>query len=224
MREPVMLSASILSADLACLRDDLRVLETAEVDWLHIDVMDGQFVPMLTVGAPLLQTLKSNSRLPVDVHLMVAQPERLLPAFVNADVITIHAEATAHLHHLLQQVKELGAQAGVALNPGTSISALDEVLSGLDLVMLLAVNPGIPKQRFIPETLDKIRRLRERLEDRGLRHVRIGVDGGINLSNAADVVKAGANILVSGSAVFSKNGSVSENIMAFRKEFARAQA
>jgi ribulose-phosphate 3-epimerase len=219
----VKLAPSILSADYSRLGEQVADATSAGADYIHIDVMDGRFVPNLTVGPLVVEAIRPLTHLPLDVHLMVVEPERLIPPFarVGANIITVHAEACLHLHRVLHQIKDEGALAGVALNPATPLSAVEEVLPYLDLVLLLTVNPGFPGQAFIPEMLDKIARLRQLLDRRGY-GAELEVDGGINAETAPQVVKAGARVLVAGSAVFNRRESVSAAISRLRESLKSA--
>ena len=178
-------------------------MEAAGADWIHVDVMDGRFVPNITIGPVVVEAIKRVATRPLDVHLMIVEPEKYLEAFrkAGADVLTVHVEASPHLHRTLQHIRQLGAKASVVLNPSTPLSAIEEVLGELDLVLLMSVNPGFGGQGFIESTVDKVRRLRAMLDARGL-DVDIEVDGGINAETAKRVVEAGASVLVAGSYVF----------------------
>jgi ribulose-phosphate 3-epimerase len=214
------IAASILSADFARLGEQVKEAAAGGADWIHVDVMDGHFVPNMTVGPPIVAALRPITDLPLDVHLMIEGPERLIPEFARAgaDCITVHVETCPHLHRTIQQIKELGVQAGVTLNPGTPLSTLREILSEVDLVLIMSVNPGFGGQSYIPASTDKIARLRRMLDERGLAEVEIQVDGGIKVHNIAEVVAAGASVLVVGSAIFNKQASVAANIAALRNQ------
>jgi ribulose-phosphate 3-epimerase len=195
------IAPSILSADFAALGDAIARVEAAGADQLHVDVMDGHFVPNLTIGPPVIESIRKRTRLPLDVHLMIEEPDRWVETYVRAgaDYLTVHVEACVHLQRALAAIREAGAKAGVALNPSTSPDSLQYVLDDLDLVLVMSVNPGFGGQSFIPGTYEKLRRLRARLADRP---VLISVDGGVKADNAGPLAQAGATVLVAGSAVF----------------------
>ena len=197
----IKIAPSILSADFAVLAEEITRVEHAGADQLHVDVMDGRFVPNLTIGPPVLEAMRKRTRLPLDVHLMIEGPERYIPAFVTAgaDLLTVHVEACPHLLRTLAQIKELGARAGVALNPATPLHALQYVLDDLDLVLIMSVNPGFGGQAFIPATYPKVRALKTLL---GSRPVEISVDGGVKVEHAGPLALHGASVLVAGSAIF----------------------
>ena len=197
------LAPSILSADFSCLADQIALIEQGGADYVHMDVMDGAFVPNITFGGPVVKSVAGKTSLPFDVHLMIERPELRIPDFATpqTEFIVVHQEACTHLHRVIQQIKGLGVKAGVALNPATPVSSLEYVLSDLDLVLVMSVNPGFGGQKFIPSALDKISLLDRIRKERGLDYV-IEIDGGVNLNNAAEIKEAGCDILVAGSAVF----------------------
>jgi len=207
----VKLAPSILSADFARLGEQVAEATKAGADYIHVDVMDGHFVPNITIGAPVVASIRSWTDLPLDVHLMIERPEAHISQFAEAgaDIITVHVEAASHLHRLVEAIKGLGVRAGVSLNPATPLSSLDEVLPLLDLVLVMTVNPGFGGQTFIGSMMDKISRLRKILDDRQLR-VELEVDGGINVNTAPRVVEAGARVLVAGAAVFNSGQTIKE--------------
>ena len=207
----VKLAPSVLSADFGRLGEQVAEATRAGADYIHIDVMDGQFVPNITIGAPVVAALRSWTNLPLDVHLMVNAPERQINQFADAgaNIITVHVETCLHIHRTVQSIKEIGIKAGVSLNPATPIGTLEEILSSLDLVLLMTVNPGFGGQDFIESMLEKIARLRAELDRRGLT-AELEVDGGINAEIAPRVVAAGARVLVAGAAVFNPGQTVKE--------------
>jgi ribulose-phosphate 3-epimerase len=214
------IAASILSADFARLGDQVREAVEGGADWIHVDVMDGHFVPNMTIGPLVVAALRPITALPFDVHLMIEAPDRLIPDFARAgaDCITVHQETCPHLHRTIQMIKELGVKAGVTINPGTPLDVLGEVLADVDLVLIMSVNPGFGGQSYIPASTDKIARLRHMLDDRGLADVELEVDGGIKSHNAAEIVGAGASVLVIGSGIFNNQASVAANIAVLRDQ------
>lgn len=213
----VKFAPSILSADFGNLLNDVKKVEEAGAEMLHIDVMDGHYVPNISFGPVVLKALQGEVNIPFDVHLMIENPDRYIAEFVKcgADNITVHAEASVHLHRTVQNIKSHGVKASVSLNPGTPLSALEEVLPELDMVLLMSVNPGFGGQSFIETTLDKIKRLKAMIDARGL-DIDIQIDGGVKLNNAKEIVEAGANVLVAGSAIFNTDDIV-ETVAQFRE-------
>jgi ribulose-phosphate 3-epimerase len=199
---PHLIAPSILSADFGRLNDAIDLINSSEADWFHVDVMDGMFVPNISFGFPVMEALQRRATKPLDVHLMIEGPERYIERFraLGAHVITVHLEACKHLHRTIYQIKESGALAGVAINPHTSVTQLEDVLSDLDLVLVMSVNPGFGGQKFIYQAIPKVRQLRQMADERNLNPL-IEVDGGIGPHNAERVLQAGANVLVSGNAV-----------------------
>ncbi len=212
------LAPSILSADFNRLAAHVNEALTAGADWIHVDVMDGRFVPNITIGPLIVAALRREFDVPLDVHLMIVEPERYLDAFAEAgaDYLTVHVETCPHLHRTVQAIKELGVKAGVALNPATPISSLSPILPDVDLLLVMSVNPGFGGQSYIPASTERIRQLRH-LRDIQNPDALISVDGGVGPNNAATIVAAGADVLVAGSAVFGGPGSVAENIAALRR-------
>jgi len=211
----IKISPSILSADFSILGDEIKSLEQAGADLIHIDVMDGHFVPNITMGPPIIKMVRKCTKLPFDVHLMISPVEKYIKAFADAgsDIITIHPEATDNLKRAVSSIKSLGKKAGVSLNPKTPISALMDVINDIDLILIMSVNPGFAGQSFMSEVLSKVTELRKMINDKKLK-IDIEIDGGINFETAPLAVKAGANILVSGTTIFS--GSLKDNIQKLR--------
>lgn len=198
-----IIAPSLLAADFLRLERDLEMFDKSEADWLHLDVMDGRFVPNISFGLPVIESLRSTTSKPFDVHLMILEPERYAEAFkkAGANILTVHLEACPHLHRNIQQIKSLGMKAGVALNPHTSVESIKDILHDIDMVCLMSVNPGFGGQSFIPHTFEKIRQLRGMIDHLGLQ-VNIEIDGGVTLGNAKQLLDAGASVLVAGNTVF----------------------
>ena len=222
MTTRVKFSPSVLSADFANLGKQVQEAEAAGADYIHVDVMDGHFVPNLTVGPLIVQALRTVTQLPLDVHLMVEEPERWVPEFAaaGASILTVHAEATPHLHRAIQYIKERGMKAGISLNPSTSPIALEEVLPFLDLVLIMSVNPGFGGQSFIQTAIPKIQRVRAMLDAIGS-NADLAVDGGVNAETAVSVVRAGADVLVAGAAIYNKQETVAQAISRLRASLTR---
>jgi ribulose-phosphate 3-epimerase len=198
-----IVAPSLLAANFLHLHDECTMLNESEADWFHLDVMDGRFVPNISFGLPVIEQITKTTHKVCDVHLMILEPEKYAEAFkkAGADILTVHLEACTHLHRNLQQIHALGMQAGVALNPHTPVSLLEDVLHDIDVVCLMSVNPGFGGQQFIPQTIEKIKRLRRMIDERGLA-TKIEIDGGVTLENASEIVAAGAHVLVAGNTVF----------------------
>ena len=219
----VKLAPSILSADFSRLGEQVVEATQAGADYIHVDVMDGRFVPNLSIGPVVVEGIRRSTHLPLDVHLMIIEPEKLIGDFVRAgaDHLTIHVEACPHLHRVIQQVKDEGVKVGVAINPATPIASIEEVLPSLDQVLVMSVNPGFGGQKLIPETMGKLARLRRVLDEGGY-IAELQVDGGINAVTAPDAVRAGADVLVAGSAVFNKQEPVANALARLRRSVAEA--
>ncbi|MEI6223120.1 MAG: ribulose-phosphate 3-epimerase [Deltaproteobacteria bacterium] len=203
MKMPIRIAPSILSADFGRLAEEVRAVEAAGADWIHVDVMDGRFVPNITIGPLVVEAVRKATRLPIDTHLMIVEPERYVEAFARAgsDTVTVHAEVSPHLHRTIQAIRGAGARPGVVLNPSTPLDCLEYVLDDVALVLLMSVNPGFGGQSYIPAVTEKVRRLRRMADERGL-ELDIEVDGGIKASTVGAAAEAGANVFVAGTAVF----------------------
>jgi ribulose-phosphate 3-epimerase len=221
-RDIVRIAPSILDSDLSRLGETLGLLESAGADVVHLDVMDGHFVPNISVGVPVVASARKATGLPLDVHLMIEQPDRYIDAFIEAgsDILTIHLEATAHPHRALQMIRNGGIRAGVALNPGTPVAAVRDLLPLCDLVLLMSVNPGFGGQAFIPETHRRLGEVRQLLQTENINAI-VEVDGGVSSRNAADVASSGATMLVAGSAIFKHEGGVEAAISELRSVLRR---
>ena len=206
-----LVSPSLLSADFGNLQRDIEMLNNSECDWFHLDVMDGEFVPNISFGFPVMQAMAKHAQKPLDVHLMIVRPEKFIKEVkaLGAKVMNVHYEACTHLHRVIQQIKAEGMMAGVTLNPHTPVSVLEEIICDVDLVMLMSVNPGFGGQKFIEHSVDKVRRLRELIDRTGSKAL-IEIDGGVNRETGARLVAAGADVLVAGSAVFKAADPVEE--------------
>lgn len=214
----IRIAPSVLAADFSRLGEEVRAVEAAGADWIHVDVMDGHFVPNITMGPAVTRAIRSVTELPIDVHLMIADPDRYLEAFVEAGAttLTVHAEALPHLHRTLQRIRELGVRAGVAINPATPVEQVAEVLPVLDLLLVMTVNPGFGGQRYIAGSERRVARARAMLDAAGAAGVDLEVDGGIDTKTIGGVVRAGADVVVAGSAVFGGEAGVGERIAALR--------
>jgi ribulose-phosphate 3-epimerase len=216
---PLIIAPSILSADFGRLAEEVRAVEAAGANWIHVDVMDGRFVPNITLGPPIVKAIRAATKLPVDVHLMIVEPERYIDDFAKAgaDGLTVHVEASPHLHRTLQHVRSLGKRAGVVLNPSTHEDTIRYVLDVADLVLVMSVNPGFGGQAFLPEVLPKVRALRKMIDASG-RDILLEIDGGVAADTVARVTEAGARVLVAGSAVFNHAGGYADAISLLRRE------
>ncbi len=214
---PIRIAPSILASDFLSLKDQIKLVQKGGADWLHLDVMDGHFVPNITIGPPIVASIRKHTNLPLDVHLMIEEPDQYLEAFrsAGADNITVHQEACVHLHRTVQRIKELGALAGVALNPATPVALLSDIIEEIDLVLIMSVNPGFGGQRFIPackRRLSEVRALAKSVK----KSIYIEVDGGIDITTAHSVVRAGANVLVAGTAIFQQE-NITKAVVQLRK-------
>lgn len=204
MKRTIKIAPSILSADFSKLGEDIKLVDEGGADIIHYDVMDGHFVPNMTIGPLVLKDIRKCTKLPIDVHLMISNPDQYIADFAKAgaDMISVHQETCTHLHRTIQLIKENNCKAGVVLNPHTPLNTLDEILPLLDFVLIMSVNPGFGGQKLIPETLTKISKLKETLAERGLGHIEIEIDGGVKIDNIKEVIDAGTDIIVSGSGIY----------------------
>lgn len=201
-----LIAPSVLSANFLSLQEDIDMINNSEADWFHVDVMDGRFVPNISFGMPVIKAIKKAAKKPLDVHLMIVEPEKYFEDFKNAgaDVLTVHYEASIHLHRSLQAIKALGMKAGVSLNPHTPVDVLKDIITDIDLVLIMSVNPGFGGQKFIPRAIDKVKELKKMINDSGSSAM-IEIDGGVTVDNATTLVNAGVDVLVAGNTVFSSS-------------------
>jgi len=204
-----VISPSLLASDFANLQSEVEMLNRSDADWIHCDIMDGRFVPNISFGMPVLKAIQKHATKPLDVHLMILEPEKYVEEFrkLGAEIISVHFEACPHLHRNIQQIKDLGCKAGVAINPHTPAEFLSNIIADIDLVCLMSVNPGFGAQGFIPSTFEKIRRLKSLIREKGSKAL-IEIDGGVNMDNAAPLLEAGANVLVAGNFVFNSDNPI----------------
>ena len=218
MSKKIIIAPSLLAADFSDLKNEIEKVEKTGAEYLHLDVMDGTFVPNISFGAPVISSIRKHSNLVFDVHLMVENPDRFIKDFVDAgaDIITVHVEATKHLNRTVQLIKSYGKKVGISLNPSTPLEMIKHELKNIDMVLIMTVNPGFGGQKFIPYTLDKVERLRKMAEERGV-DLEIGIDGGVSVSNIQEIVEMGANFIVAGSSIFSKKDEIKERVQAFHR-------
>jgi ribulose-phosphate 3-epimerase len=198
-----LIAPSMLSADFANLQKDIEMVNKSEADWFHLDIMDGMFVPNISFGIPVIKAIKKHAKKPLDTHLMIEDPDRYLELFkeAGADILTVHMEASKHLHRTIQKIHSLGIRAGVSLNPHTPVNTLEDIITDVDMVLIMSVNPGFGGQKFIPQAYNKVRQLKQLIKDTGS-HAKIEIDGGVSSENAKELIEAGVDVLVAGSFIF----------------------